>query len=57
MDVTYPAASNLVNELSELGLLKEITGQQRNRRFVYEPYLSLLRKDTEPVLDFAEADY
>ena len=47
LGITYPAASNLVTELVELDLLRETTGQQRNRRFVYEPYLALLRKGTE----------
>ncbi|MDY6892489.1 MAG: Fic family protein [Chloroflexota bacterium] len=47
LDITYPAASNLVTELGELDLLRETTGQQRNRRFVYEPYLALLRRGTE----------
>ena len=53
LDITYPAASNLVNELSGRGLLRETTGQQRNRRFVYEPYLNLLRKGTEPISEFS----
>lgn len=47
LQVTYPAASNLVTELVKHDLLKEITGQRRNRLFAYEPYLALLRKGTE----------
>ena len=37
----YGTANALVWELEKLGLLKEITGQQRNRRYRYEPYLTL----------------
>jgi hypothetical protein len=37
----YVTAGKLVDQLTELGLLKEITGQQRNRRYRYEPYLAL----------------
>lgn len=47
--VTYPAASNLVKDLQEQGLLREVTGQRRNRLFAYEPYLALLRRGTEPM--------
>ncbi|TET42059.1 MAG: Fic family protein, partial [Dehalococcoidia bacterium] len=45
--VTYPAANNLVADFVLHGLLREMTGKQRNRRFLYEPYLALLRKGTE----------
>jgi Fic family protein len=38
---TYPAANQLVERLTELGLLIEITGQARNRRFRYDPYINL----------------
>lgn len=51
LDVSYPAANNLVAELLEHGLLREVTGQRRNRRFGYEPYLALLRKGTEPIIE------
>jgi len=37
----YATASKLVDQFVRLGLLKEVTGSQRNRRFRYEPYLSL----------------
>ena len=37
----YVTAGKLVDQFGELGLLKEITGQQRNRRYRYEPYLAL----------------
>jgi len=37
----YVTAGKLVDQFVELALLKEITGQQRNRRYRYEPYLAL----------------
>lgn len=38
---TYAAANNLVKRLEDLGLLQETTGQARNRRFRYGPYIDL----------------
>jgi Fic family protein len=42
---TYAAANHLVARLSDLGLLVEITGQARNRRFRYDPYIELFAED------------
>lgn len=39
--VTYPAASSLMEKFVEHGLLTEITGQARNRRFRYSPYVAI----------------
>jgi len=41
---SYFTARSLVNRFETLGLLRETTGQQRNRRFRYEPYLALFPK-------------
>ena len=38
---TYAAANNLVSRLSELGILAEMTGYTRNRKFRYESYIRL----------------
>jgi len=37
----FPAANQLVQRLVQLGVLKEITGQARNRRFGFEDYVQL----------------
>jgi Fic family protein len=42
---TYPAANTLVSKLSSLGLLQEITGYARNRRFRYQPYIELFTEE------------
>lgn len=38
---TYPAANDLVSRLEALGILREITGWARNRRYTYERYVRL----------------
>lgn len=38
---TYPAANALVARLVEIGVLEEMTGYARNRRFRYAPYIAL----------------
>lgn len=42
--LTYANANKPIKDLCNLGLLKELTGQKRNRRFSYEPYLSLFEE-------------
>ncbi|MDH3474463.1 MAG: winged helix-turn-helix transcriptional regulator, partial [Rhodospirillales bacterium] len=41
LDITYPGANNLVRRLVEAGILEEITGYARNRRFRYRAYIDL----------------
>ncbi|TAG25196.1 MAG: Fic family protein [Burkholderiales bacterium] len=38
---TYAAANTLVNRLTEIGVLEEMTGYARNRRFRYRDYVRL----------------
>jgi Fic family protein len=47
LDVTFPTANRLVARFEDLGLLREVTGQRRSRRFRYEPYVRLFE---EPVI-------
>lgn len=41
VEATYATGNNLVARLVQFGILKEITGHARNRRFRYEPYVHL----------------
>jgi Fic family protein len=41
---TYAAANILVARLAELGILVEVTGNARNRRFQYDSYVALFRE-------------
>lgn len=40
---SYPAANSLIKQLIRLGILVEMTGYKRNRRFSYQPYLNLFK--------------
>ena len=50
---TYVAANNLVGRLVSLGVLTEMTGYARNRRFRYEPYVRLFSDDL-PIRDHVQ---
>lgn len=41
---SYVTASNLIEELTSLGILAEITGRRRNRHFRYESYWQLFSR-------------
>jgi len=45
LGVNYQYANRLVSRLAEIGLLREVTPQRRNRRFGYGAYLDLLTAD------------
>ena len=41
IEMSYPVANDLVADFERLELLEEVTGQKRNRRYRYTPYLQL----------------
>lgn len=43
LQVSFKSANDLINEFVRVGILKEMTGQNRNRIFVFEEYLALFR--------------
>jgi Fic family protein len=48
--LSYANANKLVKDFCDLGIIVEITGQRRNRRFSYEPYLDLFKEpETERI--------
>ncbi len=45
--LSFPAAAAGMSLLSDLGIIRELTGKKRNRVFVYSRYLSILNEGTE----------
>ncbi|MDE0689243.1 MAG: Fic family protein [Candidatus Poribacteria bacterium] len=43
LNINYPTANRLLKSLTELGVIREITGFSRNRFFILEKYLDLFR--------------
>jgi Fic family protein len=47
--ISAPTVAKAVEHMRRLGILREITGRERRRLFVYEPYLAILSEGTEPL--------
>jgi len=47
IDTSFTSANTLVSRLVDLGILKEVTGHSRNRRFRFEPYVRLFSDQPE----------
>lgn len=49
LNISVPTTINAVAKLQEIGILKELTGQVRNRLFAYTKYLKILAVGTDPI--------
>ncbi len=47
--ISFPTASQGIDRLIKLGIVREVTGGRRNRIFAYDGYLAILNEGTEPV--------
>jgi Fic family protein len=45
LDIQYATANNLVARLVDVGVLSEMTGYRRNRRFAYQKYLDMFEEE------------
>ncbi len=45
--ISYQASSTLVSQLEGAGILKEITGRKRDKRYIYADYLQILEEGTK----------
>lgn len=49
LEINRTTISNCISRLEELGIVREITGQRRNRLFAYDRYVRILSEGTEPL--------
>ena len=47
LKLTTPTVTAALQNLEKLGIVREVTGKQRGRVFVYESYMNILEKGTE----------
>ena len=47
--ISAPTLAKSLEHMQQLGMLREITGRQRHRLFVYDAYLAILSEGTEPI--------
>jgi Fic family protein len=47
--LSAPTVAKSLEHMQQLGMLREITGRQRHRLFVYDAYLAILSEGTEPI--------
>jgi len=49
LNLSAPTIRKSINHLIDLDIVREITGKQRDRMFVYSAYLDILNQGTEPL--------
>ena len=49
LELSYPAVSKSVGALEDIGIVREITGRQRNRIYAYQAFLDILNEGAESV--------
>ena len=47
--VSAPTVAKSLEHMRQLGMLREVTGRERHRLFVYEAYLAILNEGMEPI--------
>jgi Fic family protein len=56
LKMSFPTATAGIRTLEKLGMIREVTGRERDRVYTYSEYLALLNEGTELPLGTAEAD-
>jgi hypothetical protein len=47
--MSFPTAGKAMQNLVYIGIARELTGQRRNRVFVYDAYLNILNEGGQPL--------
>jgi hypothetical protein len=47
--MSFPTAGKAMQNLVSIGIARELTGQRRNRVFVYDAYLGILNEGGQPL--------
>ena len=47
--LSFPSVAKSMSALITLGIVRELTGQHRNRIFAYEPYIGVLNEGAKPL--------
>ena len=50
LELTHPAVNKSLRKLEEMGIVREITGRQRNRLYLYKAYMAILSEGLEPAM-------
>lgn len=48
LELTHPAVNKSLQKLEEMNIVREITGRQRNRLYLYGAYMDILNEGLEP---------
>lgn len=49
LNLTAPTVRSAVESLEKIGIIREITGKQRDRINIYDPYVKILDEGTQPL--------
>ncbi|MGD9683108.1 MAG: hypothetical protein AB7W16_18115 [Candidatus Obscuribacterales bacterium] len=49
LNLSTPTVTAALQNLERIGIVREVTGKQRGRVFVYDAYLKILERGTEPL--------
>jgi len=49
LGISQPTITTVLQVLKQLGIVREITGKQRDRVYVYDPYLRIIERGTETI--------
>ena len=49
IELTWPTVASALERMEELGIVREVTGQERGRIYLYGAYMDILNRGTEPL--------